>query len=201
MFKRIAAFLKVKTDSAMIKNMSVQEQYESAALQIIQEIKKLRQRHVEAKGEIVRFRQIAKQKDEARAKVDSDILTVRKTSPKTDVSTRVKLALIHKHSAVQFRKKADALEEMLVQIEDTVRLYSDKRDDLAIRLELIRETKAAREAGLENVDDVLESAAMLDIDIDTILSEVQVFKGDDTTAVNIGSSDMEDYLSQLEAQY
>lgn len=200
MFKKIAEFFKVKTDSAMIKHTTVQDHYESAALKIIEEIDKLRRRHVEAKGNINRLEQLASDKDTARAKIDRDILELRRTSPEADVSTRIKLALVYKHSADQFRKKAIAEKELMQEIESTVRTLCFKKDDLAVKLELIRERQSASEAGLENVDDIIQSSELVEVDVETILNKIQVFKGEDTSSAVIGSGEMADYLANLEAK-
>lgn len=200
MFNKIAEFFKTKANSAIIKNTSVQDHYEAAALKIIAEIKKLKLRHVTARENVSKFTQIADQKDSERARVDKDILRLRRESPEADVSTRIKLALVHKHAAEQFRKKVVQEQDLMTEIESTVRNLDYQKDDLAVKLELIRETQNAREAGLENVDDIIKSVEVVSIDIDEIMNKVQVFKGEDTTAAVIGTGEMADYLAQLEAQ-
>ena len=61
MFNKIAEFFKTKENSAIIKNTSVQDHYEAAALKIIAEIKKLKLRHVTARENVSKFTQIADQ--------------------------------------------------------------------------------------------------------------------------------------------
>lgn len=190
-------FFKTKTEVAIINNISTEEHYQTAALKVIEEIEKLRKRSVEADSDIKRLNNLAGEKDKARESKDKEILALRKTSPNTDVSTHVKLALLYKHTAEQFRVKATNLEAMQLQIAQSVVELSDTKDDLAVRLELIRETAKARADGIADVDGVLEATQLTQIDVDTILNKIQVFKGDDTQKV-INSVEMDDYLAQLE---
>ncbi len=200
MFKKIAEFFKVKAEAAMIKNTSIEEQYQAASLQIIDEIKRLKVRHATSKLNVTKFTKLAEEKDEARAKVDKEIIHLRKTSPETDVSTRIKLALLHKHSASNYRNQVEEEKAMQLEIEASVRKLDDTKDDLAIRLELIRATEAAREQGMENVAEIVHFTDIAQINVESTLDKVRVLKGDDQTSVSIGSADLADYLAELEAK-
>lgn len=200
MFKKIADFFKTKTECAIIANTSVQDYYESAALKIIAEIKKLKVRHVQARENIVKFNKIADEKDEKRARMDKDILRLRRESPEADASTRVKLALVYKRSAEGFRKQAESESGLLAEIESAVRDLDYQKDDLAIKLELIRETQDARDSGLQNIEDIISSVELVSINVEEMMNKAQVFKGDDMSSTTLGSGEVEDYLAQLEAK-
>lgn len=197
--KKVTDFFKTKTEVAMVKNISVEEQYTAAALKIIQEIEKLRKRDVTARSDIKKFLALAGEKQIAKENKDAEILRIRKNNPVADVSTHVKLALLYKHSSEQYAKNAKELEDMLKSIAITVVALSDKRDDFSVRLELLRETEKAKAMGLSSVDEVIESAAFLDIDVETILSKVEVVHGPQNNQI-IDNSKMEEYLTELEAK-
>lgn len=200
MFKKIADFFKTKTECAIIANTSVQDYYESAALKIIAEIKKLKVRHVQARESIVKFNKIADEKDEKRARMDKDILRLRRESPEADASTRVKLALVYKRSAEGFRERAQGEHSLMLEIESAVRDLDYQKDDLAIKLELIRETQDARDSGLQNIEDIISSVELVSINVEEMMNKAQVFKGDDMSSTTLGSGEVEDYLAQLEAK-
>lgn len=200
MFNKIADFFKTKAESAIIANTSVQDYYQSAALKIIAEIKKLRIRHVEARENIVKFNKIAEEKDEKRNQMDKDILRLRREAPEADASTRVKLALVYKRSAEEFRKQAASESDLLTEIEGAVRDLEYQKDDLAVKLELIRETQNARDAGLQNIEDVISSVELVSINVEEMMNKAKVFKGDDMSPTVLDSGEVADYLAQLEAK-
>ena len=85
---------------------------------------------------------------------------------------------------------------MLTEIETTVVALDDQREDLKVKLEYIRETRAANSMGLDNVADIIESASLMKVDVQTTLSRIDTFN---TTPVGIETTtaDLQEYLESL----
>lgn len=65
-----------------------------------------------------------------------------------------------------------------------------------MKLEYIRETRAANSMGLDNVADIIESASLMKVDVQTTLSRIDTFN---TTPVGIETTtaDLQEYLESL----
>ncbi|WCZ66424.1 hypothetical protein [Yersinia phage MHG19] len=201
MFAKIREFFKSKVATAVNNNISVEDQYNRAADLLIEQIAKLQKRHVTSITEEKRLKALAAEKNEAAKSKERDIIHLRKTQPNTDLTTHVKLALLYKSSGEQLIKKAEELKAMRAEIESSVVQLDDSRKDLAVKLEFIRESKAANALGLSTADDVIELAGLTKVDIDTILMRVDTFKGEGAAGVETATSaDVAEYLAAIDAQ-
>lgn len=194
--KKIVEFIRIKLGAFMTKNTSVEDQMTHAAEQIISEVHKLKTRHVTATREINDKTKAAAEKDAQAESKEKEIRRILAENPNADVQTHAKLGLLYRRTAEALRNKAAELKQMLTEIETTVVALDDQREDLKVKLEYIRETRAANSMGLDNVADIIESASLMKVDVQTTLSRIDTFN---TTPVGIETTtaDLQEYLESL----
>lgn len=194
--KSVLNFVRSKISTAVAKNITVEDQYTDAANQLIDKIKSLRQRYVTSKSEITRLEDLAKQKDQQGASKEREIRALLADNKDANVVTHAKLGLLYRRTAEALRVKTVKLVEMQSQIAQTVVELDEQRQDIAVKLEFIRESKAANSMGLDTSESVVELAELTKIDIDTILMRVDTFNGSDP-AMTTTSADVTDYINSL----
>lgn len=196
--KKIVAFIRLKLGTFVTRNTTVEDQMTQAAERIISEVHKLKTRHVTANKEITTKRAQADEKDKQAESKEKDIRFILSQNPDADVTTHAKLGLLYRRTAQALRLKADELKAMIVQIEDTVVALDEQRQDLKVKLEYIRETRNANSMGLDNMSDIVESAELMKVDVETTLTRIDTFN---TTPVGIEttSADLAEYLASLKA--
>lgn len=194
--KKLVEFIRSKLGTFVVRNTTIEDQYTEAANSVINEIHKLRTRHVTATKEIVAKRNLAAENDAKAESKEKEIRHLMETSPSTDVTTLAKLGLLYRRTATALRGKADELVEMKSEIERTVVVLDDQRKDLAVKLEFIRETQKANAMGLDTGADIIESAELAKVDVQTIISRIDTFN---TTpaGVETTSADVAEYLASL----
>lgn len=194
--KKIVEFIRIKLGTFVTKNVTVEDQMTQAAEQIIAEVHKLKTRHVTAKREITEKEAQAVQKDAAAESKEKEIRRLLAENPNANVDTHAKLGLLYRRTAQALRSKATDLTNMLVEIENTVVALDDQREDLKVKLEYIRETRNANSMGLDNVADIVESASLMKVDVETAMSRIDTFN---TTPVGIETTtaDLQEYLASL----
>ncbi|ARB05923.1 hypothetical protein fHeYen901_150 [Yersinia phage fHe-Yen9-01] len=194
--KSVLNFVRSKISTVVSKNTTVEDQYTDAANQLIDKIKSLRQRYVTSKSEITRLEDLANQKDKQGASKEREIRALLADNKDANVVTHAKLGLLYRRTAEALRSKTVKLVEMQTQIAQTVVELDEQRQDIAIKLEFIRESKAANSMGLDTSESVIELAELTKIDIDTILMRVDTFNGSDP-AMTTTSADVTDYINSL----
>ncbi|ARW57559.1 hypothetical protein [Serratia phage X20] len=197
--KKIVEFIRAKLGTFISHNTSIEDQYTVAANRIIDKIDQLRKRHVTSKKEIIRLNKLAEEKDQNAATKEREIRHILTTSPSTDVTTHAKLGLLYRRTAGALRVKATELVAMQEEIERTVVALDDQRADLAVKLEFIRESNAANSMGLSTAEDIVETAELAKVDVDTIISRIDTFNGSNATGVETTSADVAEYIESLKA--
>ena len=194
--KKIVEFIRAKLGTFVARNTSIEDQYVKAADSIIDEIHKLRTRHVTATREIKAKRDLADENDAKAESKEKEIRFELANNPQKDVTTLAKLGLLYRRTAGALRQKAIELEEMKSEIARTVVTLDDQRQDLAVKLEFIRETQKANSMGLDTGADIIESAELAKVDVQTIISRIDTFN---TTpaGVETTSADVAEYLASL----
>ncbi|MFP9035556.1 hypothetical protein, partial [Enterococcus faecalis] len=86
--------------------------------------------------------------------------------------------------------------EMRIEIAKKVVELDDARQELAVKLEYIRETRAANALGISTADDVVEIAALTKVDIEDTLARVETFNGN-ISGVETTSADVQEYINSL----
>lgn len=192
--KKIFEFIRTKLGTAIAKNTSVEDQYTLGANRIIDEITKLRTTHVKSVNEEKRLRTLAKEKDSLAESKEREIRNLHQQG--VDVTTHAKLGLLYRRTSAALTAKADEYVGMRAQIEETVVKLDDQRQDLAVKLEYIRETRNASALGISSADDVIEIANLAKVDVDAIIMKVDTFSGAQP-GTETTSADVEEYLASL----
>ncbi|QAY01474.1 hypothetical protein ZPAH1_orf00046 [Aeromonas phage ZPAH1] len=191
--KSLWKFITTKINSFVTKNTSVEDQYASAADRLINEITRLRTVFVKSEREERRMRELASEKQKQAEAKDKEIRYLSQQG--LPVTTHAKLAILFRRTAEALIKKADDLVGMRTEIAGAVVEMDNQRMDLAVKLEYIRETKAANALGITCADDVVELSALTKIDIDETLMRIETFQGDKQTEVT--SAEVQNYIDSL----
>ncbi|BBC78195.1 Hypothetical protein KNT65_gp147 [Escherichia phage EcS1] len=197
--KKIVEFIRSQLSFFMTKHTTIEQQYAEAANKIIDKINQLRKRYATSKKEISRLKALADEKDQNAASKEREIRHLMQTQPTVDVTTHAKLGLLYRRTAAALRTKASELVAMQEEIERTTVALDDQRADLAVKLEFIRESNAANSMGLSTADDIIETAELAKVDVDTIISRIDTFNGSNATGVESTSADLAEYLESLKA--
>lgn len=194
--KKLVEFIRAKLGTFMTKNLTVEDQYSQAATMIIDEITKLRTKHVLSINEEKRLNTLADEKEKAAISKEREIR--RLLAEGADVTTHAKLGLLYRRTAEGLRNKAKEYVSMRAEIESTVVALDNQRIDLSAKLDYIRETAVAGALGINTADDVVEIANLMNVKVQDILMKVDTFHsapvGSETT-----TADLNEYLESLKA--
>lgn len=191
--KNLWNFISTKLNSFFKKNLSAQDQMTAAAETLISEIKRLKTVFAKSETEEKRIRALVVEKTKQAAAKDEEIKRLVKEG--LPVTTHAKLAILFRRTADALLAKADDLVTMRGEIAKAVVEMDNQRQDLAVKLEYIRETKAANELGITCTDDVVELAALTKIDIEDTMMRIETFNGDRQTEVT--SAEVQNYINSL----
>lgn len=192
--KKIVEFIRSKLGTAMERNISIEDRYTEAANTIIDKITELRNKNVLSINEEKRLRDMAADKDRLADSREREIKRILREGG--DVTTHAKLGLLYRRTAEALRMKADEYVEMRAQIRQTVIELDDKRMDLKVKLEYIRETRSANALGISTAEDVVEIAKLTEIKIDDTLMKVETFHSADP-GTETTQADVEEYINSL----
>lgn len=192
--KKLVEFIRTKLGTAMAKNLTVEEQYNAAADKLITQIKELKTASVKSIDEEKRIRELVIEKNKQAASKEREIRKL--LAEGQDVTMHAKLGLLYRRTAEQLNTKADGYAAMRIEIARKVVELDDARQNLAIKLEYIRETRAANALGISTADDVIEIAALTKVDIEDTLTRVETFNGT-PAGVETTSADVQEYINSL----
>lgn len=198
--KKLLTFISTKLGTFISRNTTIEDQYTKAANRIIDQIDQLRKRFVTAGTQRADLLALASVKDSSADSKEREIKHIMKTSPSTDVTTHAKLGLLYRRSAHALRAKAAELDSMQDEIKVKVNSLDSQREDLAVKLEFIRESNSANSMGISTVADVIETAELAKIDVDTIISRIDTFNGKNATGIESTSADVAEYLNSLKSE-
>lgn len=194
--KMIVEFLRTKFGAFAAKNTSATDKLNAAARRIIDNIDMLRHRDVSAANEISKIRAKGEASAAEYQKREKEILLLRRQG-KPVQEVMVKIALQHRQISEAMTQRADALVEMTKQIKATVVEMDDKLQEIKMQLEFARLNEESKAMGIGSVEDVIESAGHANVDVDTILTEIDVFIGDEARGV-ASSTDITLYMAELD---
>ncbi|AHY25112.1 hypothetical protein AVV36_gp150 [Pectobacterium bacteriophage PM2] len=192
--KKIAEFIRVKFGSFVARNVTVEDQYTKAANLLIDKITMLRTSHVKSINEEKRIRRLAEEKTALAESKEKEIR--RLLANNQPVGTHAKLGLLYRRTSEALIKKADEYVAMRTEIEDKVVALDDARQDLAVKLEFIRETRSAAALGIATAEDVTEIASLTKVAVDDTLMKVDTFHSAEPGTVTT-EADVEEYLASL----
>ena len=194
--KKLVAFIRAKLGTFMSKNLTVEDQYIQAADSIIDEVHKLRTRHVTASTDIRQLGEKAAEKIAAAESIEKDIRHTLKNDPNADVTSKAKLGILNRRMADAFQNKVQELISMKSEIERSVVELDDVRKDLQTKLEVYRMQREANSMGLGTSEDVIESAALSKIDVETHITRIKTFNSEPAVSTTT-SADIDEYLAGL----
>lgn len=198
MLKKIVEFIRAKFSTFAARNTTLEDQYTMAANRLIDEIHKLQTRFETSKSEKVKLLKLAEEKRAAQASTDKQIRHLRQTQPETDLSTHVKLAILYRNTSAALEKKAAEIDGIQESIKSAVVKLDDERQALAVRLTYIREVKSVDSMGIESVEDVMLSAGLTSVDVETILRRVDTFNSEQIPAeIKSTDADVAEYMANL----
>lgn len=192
--KKIVEFIRAKLGTFVARNTSVEDQYTDAANMLIDQITSLRTSHIKSVNEEKRIRNLAAEKITAAESKEKEIK--RLISEGLPVGTHAKLGLLYRRTSDALIKKADEYVGMRTEIERRVVELDDARQDLAVKLEYIRETRSAAALGVATAEDVTEIAALTKVSIDKTLMQIDTFQSVEPATVTT-EADVQEYLASL----
>ncbi|MGL4521465.1 MAG: hypothetical protein ACRCWQ_02770 [Bacilli bacterium] len=195
MLKKIASFIKTKLSVAIEKNTSLEDQYSEAANLIITQITELRQRHVDATAEESNLYRSIRLKQDQKDKKDKEILSIIANGGKPE--THVKLAILYTRTIEAYRARQSELAVMKSSIDRTVVELDEHRQDLAVKLEYVRETQKANAMGINTEDDVIQIAGTTVVNVQDIMMRIETFTPGTTHDTTTTSTDISEYLATL----
>lgn len=194
--KQIIAFIRAKMGTFMTKNLSVEDQYIQAADSIIDEVHKLKTRHVTAGTDIRKFTDKANEKIAAAESIEKDIRFTLQQDPNADVTSKARLGILNRRMAEAFQNKVQELISMKSEIERTTVELDDVRKDLQAKLEVCRAQREAAAMGLGTSEDVAESAALVKIDVESHITRIKTFNAEPAVSATT-NADIDEYLANL----
>lgn len=198
MLKKIVEFIRAKFATFASRNTSVEDRYNQAANSLIDEIHKLRTRFETSKAEKVKLIKLAAEKRQREEQKQKEIKHLLATDPTVDVTVHAQLAILYRNTAVALDKKAAEIDDIQKSIKEAVVELDNQRQNIAVKLEFIREARSVNSMGIDSVEDVVLSAGLTNVDVETILRRIDTFNGEQIpTEVQTTSADVAEYLASL----
>lgn len=198
MLKKIVEFIRAKFATFASRNTSVEDRYNQAANSLIDEIHKLRTRFETSKAEKVRLTKLAREKRQREESKQKEIKHLLATDPTVDVTVHAQLAILYRNTAKALDKKAAEIDDIQKSIKEAVVELDNQRQNIAVKLEFIREARSVNSMGIDSVEDVVLSAGLTNVDVETILRRIDTFNGEQIpTEVQTTSADVAEYLASL----
>lgn len=198
MLKKIVEFIRAKFATFASRNTSVEDRYNQAANSLIDEIHKLRTRFETSKAEKVKLTKLAAEKRQREEQKQKEIKHLLSTDPTVDVTVHAQLAILYRNTAVALDKKAVEIDDIQKSIKEAVVELDNQRQNIAVKLEFIREARSVNSMGIDSVEDVVLSAGLTNVDVETILRRIDTFNGEQIPAeVQTTSADVAEYLASL----
>lgn len=198
MLKKIVEFIRAKFATFASRNTSVEDRYNQAANSLIDEIHKLRTRFETSKAEKVKLTKLAAEKRQREESKRKEIKHLLETDPTVDVTVHAQLAILYRNTAAALDKKAMEIDDIQKSIKEAVVELDNQRQNIAVKLEFIREARSVNSMGIDSVEDVVLSAGLTNVDVETILRRIDTFNGEQIpTEVQTTSADVAEYLAAL----
>ncbi|QPI13987.1 hypothetical protein MYO4S_00236 [Serratia phage 4S] len=199
LIQALKSFFKGKVATAVAKSVNAEDKYNQAALTVIHEIDRLKHSQVASVNTISKLQAQAETHRQAQAKKEREILHIASTTGEMS-KIHAKIALQHKLLAEAVTKKAETLTAKNLEIDVQVVALADKLDEIKAQLEYIRVAKESNSLGLELPEDVIESVGHVQVDIDTLVREVDVFMGSKAGTMDTSGMDLEMYMAELSSK-
>lgn len=197
MFKKMFSFLNNKVETVIEKNTSPEDAWRSAARMLIKEIDRLQHTRITATQEISKLSKKVVEHKALHENKEAEIKKLLAASQEVSNSHYI-LALQHRNIWQGLKEKINELEEMNKQIDLSVVELDKKLGDVKMNLEIIELNKQTESLGLTVPEDVIASVGHTTVNVDTIVTKIDVLLGG-KNAASVTSADVSAYIEALKA--
>lgn len=197
MIKKIFSFLNNKVETVIEKNTSPEDAWRSAARILIKEIDRLQHTRITANHEIVKLSKKVVEHKALHESKEAEIKKLLAASQEVSNSHYI-LALQHRNIWQGLKEKINELAEMNKQIDLSVVELDKKLADVKMNLEIIELNKQTESLGLTVPEDVIASVGHTSVNVDTIVTKIDVLLGG-KNAASVTSADVSAYIEALKA--
>lgn len=197
MFKKLMSFINNKAETAIEKNTSPEDAWRSAGRILIKEIDRLRHTRITAAHEIRKLEKKVAEHKEHHEKKEAEIKKLLAANQEVSNSHYI-LALQHRNIWQGLQDKIEDLRSMNVQIDLSVVELDKKMAEVKINLDIIELNKETENMGLTIPEDVIASVGHTTVNVDTIVTKIDVLLGG-KNAASVTSADVSAYIDALKA--
>lgn len=197
MIKKLFSFLNNKVETVIEKNTSPEDAWRSAARILIKEIDRLQHTRITANHEIVKLSKKVVEHKALHESKEAEIKKLLAASQEVSNSHYI-LALQHRNIWQGLKEKINELFEMNKQIDLSVVELDKKLADVKMNLEIIELNKQTESLGLTVPEDVIASVGHTSVNVDTIVTKIDVLLGG-KNAASVTSADVSAYIEALKA--
>uniref|UniRef100_A0AAU8KWY5 PspA protein n=1 Tax=Serratia phage Kevin TaxID=3161161 RepID=A0AAU8KWY5_9CAUD len=199
LIKRIFRVAEANINAVAVDAIDTEKNYKLAAQKIHEKIHELEKGRVEIARANSDMRRQAHQFQVEAERIDGEIRYQLKNNMEVN-KTRATLAVRKHKMAEVLVGKADEGEGRIVTIAETVVALGQRLNSIADELELIAATKRMKELGVENPDEIQYRADLVNVEVDTLIRESEVFDRHNSAASSVSDVDVEQYLAKLKAE-
>ncbi|CCK74108.1 protein of unknown function [Pseudotevenvirus RB43] len=197
MIKKIFSFLNNKVETVIEQNTSPEDAWRSAARILIKEIDRLQHTRITAAHEIAKLSKKVVEHKALHESKEAEIKKLLAASQEVSNSHYI-LALQHRNIWQGLKEKINELAEMNKQIDLSVVELDKKLADVKMNLEIIELNKQTESLGLTVPEDVIASVGHTSVNVDTIVTKIDVLLGG-KNAASVTSADVSAYIEALKA--
>lgn len=199
MLKSISAFFSNKISTAIEKATKPEDMYRDAARQLIGEIDRLRHAQISSTREIVNIEKLVDKHTALHKNKEAEIIALQRSG--ADVSkNHVILALQHRNIVTGLGQKKADLSEMNNQIDASVVELSTKLDDIKMNLDIIALNEETSKLGLSIPEDVIAAVGHVNVNVDTLITKVDVLMGGSQSMASVTTGDIASYMEELKTR-
>lgn len=194
--KSISSFFSNKVETAIEKATKPEDMYRDAARQLIGEIDRLKHTRVSSVREIVNIDKLVEKHSALHKSKEDEIVLLQRSG--ADVSkNHIILALQHRNIVTGLGQKKTGLSEMNNQIDASVVELSTKLDDIKMNLDIIALNEETAKLGLTIPEDVIAAVGHVNVNVDTLITKVDVLMGGSQSMASVTSGDIASYMEEL----
>lgn len=199
MLKSISAFFSGKVLSAIEKATKPEDVYRDAARQLISEIDRLKHTQVSSIREIDKIEKLVEKHSGLHKNKEAEIIALQRSGSVVS-NNHVILALQHRNIVSGLGQKKIDLTEMNNQIDLSVVELSTKLDDIKMNLDIIALNEETAKLGLTVPEDVIAAVGHVNVNVDTLITRVDVLMGGSQSMASVTTGDIASYMEELKSR-
>lgn len=199
MLKSISAFFSNKVSTAIEKATKPEDMYRDAARQLIGEIDRLKHTQVSSTREIVKIEKLVEKHSGLHQNKEAEIIALQRSGSVVS-NNHVILALQHRNIVSGLGQKKIDLTEMNNQIDLSVVELSAKLDDIKMNLDIIALNEETAKLGLTVPEDVIAAVGHVNVNVDTLITKVDVLMGGSQSMASVTTGDIASYMEELKSR-